>query len=398
MKNIRKHASMVDYYQKNQFNPVPFAIENKKVWNGLILNRKNLYERHLGIPFLTFKGKSVLEFGCNSGENSLVLADAGAKLTLVEPNGQALPRLEMLFDKFGLSQNIVSLEQCGIADYSSSKKFDIVLAEGFLFSLPNREEMIEKISKLLVPGGIGVISFNDRYGALVELIKRAVLWRACELKSVDPQDHESLEIAQTLFGYDFSKLQSTRPFEAWWKDMLVQPFIIDKYFWSFQELLPLLQVSGLETLSTSPKWILNGHFNWYKNRPEAKEINKRALSDWARVLPFIISGRKMDGTSAQPASDDVINAVAGLTKTISDYASDEARAGALDAISYPELFDEYLTGFDNENLERLSDDIRNIITALKTGNYNCLMVEYEKAQVLRSNWGAPYHYLSFVKT
>ena len=78
--------SLLEYYRKNVFNPVPISVEDHKIWNAHVAKRRNLYERHLGIPLPLLRDRSVIEFGCNSGENSLVLAMHGANLTLVEPN------------------------------------------------------------------------------------------------------------------------------------------------------------------------------------------------------------------------------------------------------------------------------------------------------------------------
>ena len=99
---MKTDNSLVNYYQENQFNPVHIPVEEKQEWETHIAKRSNLYEHHLKIPFSMLRGHSVIEFGCNSGENALVLGSIGAQLTLVEPNQQVTPRLEELFKKFKL--------------------------------------------------------------------------------------------------------------------------------------------------------------------------------------------------------------------------------------------------------------------------------------------------------
>ena len=59
--------TQLDYYQRNNFNPVPIDVEIPKGWESQLAKRRNLYERHLGIPLSLLKGRDVLEFGCNSG-------------------------------------------------------------------------------------------------------------------------------------------------------------------------------------------------------------------------------------------------------------------------------------------------------------------------------------------
>ena len=121
----------------------------------------NLYENHLQIPLSLLRDRSVLEFGCSSGENALVLASVGARLTLVEPNTLVIPRLRDLFKQHGFESHIARLSHEEIGDFQTDERFDLVLAEGFLFTLPNRDIIVEKLCGWLSPGGVGVISFND---------------------------------------------------------------------------------------------------------------------------------------------------------------------------------------------------------------------------------------------
>ena len=103
--------SLVEYYTTNQIDPVPIALDTPEKWAAHVAKRRNLYERHLGVPLSLLGGKRVLEFGCHSGENALVLAHAGARLTLVEPNASVHHRLTTLFDAYGCTAAIEQLSQ-----------------------------------------------------------------------------------------------------------------------------------------------------------------------------------------------------------------------------------------------------------------------------------------------
>ncbi len=126
--------SLVSYYRESHFNPVPIDLQTSAEWQSHVTKRRNLYEKHLNIPFVLLPRHSVLEFGCNSGENSLVLASFGANLTLVEANEQVLPRLKENFKRHNLESQITSLINEGIEDFVADKLYDIVIAEGFLHS------------------------------------------------------------------------------------------------------------------------------------------------------------------------------------------------------------------------------------------------------------------------
>ena len=125
-------TSLLSYYQDNQIDPVPIPLKDNVAWQTHVSKRRNLYERHLGIPLSFLSGRSVLEFGCNSGENALVLAAAGANLTLMEPHIPAVERLQNLFSSFGLSERITELGHSSIEEFSSESKYDLVIAEGFV--------------------------------------------------------------------------------------------------------------------------------------------------------------------------------------------------------------------------------------------------------------------------
>ena len=100
----------------------------------------------------------------------------------------------------------------------------MVIAEGFLNHLPNHKEIIGKLCQLINPGGIGIISQDDRYGYFLEMLRKLIFWRVCWLAKVKEQPIErSIKIANTLFAEEFSKLNASRPFSAWYLDNLVNP-------------------------------------------------------------------------------------------------------------------------------------------------------------------------------
>ena len=94
---VPNHPILPFIEQQERFNPVPISVEDSAIWQSHWAKRINLYQRHLRIPFSLLRNRSVLEIGCNSGENALVLASVGANLTLIEPNDQVRPRIETIF-------------------------------------------------------------------------------------------------------------------------------------------------------------------------------------------------------------------------------------------------------------------------------------------------------------
>lgn len=398
MGNLQEYGSLLEYYQRHTFNPVPIAVEDHQAWNTHYGKRRNLYERHLGIPFSLINGRSVIEFGPNSGENALVLALAGARLTLVEPNAQVLPRLHALFERFGLLGSIEALEVQQIEEFQPAQPYDLVIAEGFLCTLSSRDTLLRKLADLLKPNALGVISYNCRFGGLVELIKCHILRRVCRLRGHALDGEESCALATTLFGEDFAKLNASRPLKAWWMDNLVNPFYSGAYLWSLPEILPLLENAGCRFLSSSPKWSLTDHFQWYKNAPDTSAIHQDVLMDWHKAFPYLLTGRRPRLLEPAPAVAETISDIAALVTTMSEEAKDEFYLCSHSPSRYPGSLDQSLCESGDPRLQELNVDLQNVFDALASNDVDALVSTYRGALQLRSTWGTPYQYLSFIKT
>lgn len=388
--------SLVSYYQQHRFNPVFIPVEDHDKWEIHFARRRNLYENHLNIPLSLLRGRSVIEFGCNSGENALVLGALGASLTLVEPNDQVLPRLRELFGLFKLEGSIRALHQESIESFQGDGPYDVVIAEGYLNILSTRERMLEKIGRLLGPGGIGIISFDDRYGSLVELVKRCLLWRACQLRGIeDILSPESLDVAVQFFGEDFGGIKASRTMESWWKDQLVSPFFCLPYLWTYREIIPLIENAGCVYYSSSPKWATTDHFQWYKNVMSFQERHAHVLDSWKNHLLFFLTGRHSEAQAISCPPDDALQSLDHLIEEIStctrSYPSVDAPP------SYPVVLDHYFDSTGDRHIQDLNGCLRTAFDILPFCGYEELLLRYKGMIGLRPLWGTPYHYVSFLK-
>ncbi len=384
---------MLDYYRRLAFNPVLIPVENAQVWREHVAKRRNLYERHLGIPLALLEGRRVLEFGCNSGENALVLAACGARLTFVEPNAQVAPRLDRLFRDFGLQDRIEAFHQAEIGTFQSRDVFDLVIAEGFLCTLVDRDPMLAKAASFLKPGGLGVMSFNDRYGGLLEMLKRAVLFRTYGLAGVaDVQSEPALAMAAGLFQEDFQRLNASRSFATWWRDTMVVPVYADRFLWSYRELLPLLEACGCEARATSPVWSTAGHYEWYKNVPGP--AGPALLDEWKLHLFYFLSGLRPERVErSAPAPEAAIGDAAALVRALSALA--EAPLEAPAPASAPGGLLDYLAGLPDPRAGQFARELRTLLEALGSGSPGQLARQYQDSALLRQAWGTAYHYLCF---
>lgn len=388
-----KPISMVAYYEAQDFNPVLIRVEDPAVWRDHQAKRRNLYERHLGIPLPLLRDRRVLEFGCNSGENALVLAGFGARLTFVEPHAQVAPRLRHLFRSFGLEGAIEAFHQADLGSFETRERFDLVIAEGFLSTLPDRAAMLEKLMGLVQPGGFGVISFNDRIGGLLEMLKRAVLFRAYAVEGVDDvQSGRALDMARAFFEADFLKLNASRTFETWWRDTMVAPVYTDADLWSYPEILPLLEGRGAEVQGTSPVWSSWEHYTWYKNVPEAGSASRRLLEDWRRNFFYFLSGLR-PGSLERIPPPAVLDETAGLVRALSHLGT-SLSPSAPPPFKVQELL-AYLAADSAESAQGFAAELGTLVGALGSDSAAALLARYQDATRLRALWGTAYHYLCF---
>ncbi|MCG8605172.1 class I SAM-dependent methyltransferase [bacterium] len=393
----KQPVSATDYYQQHGFNPVPISLESRADWASQTAKRLNLYQRHLGIPLALLKGRSVLEFGCNSGENALVLASFGAKLTLVEPNEQVLPRLRALFAQYDLENQIATLVQDDIESFESKARFDLVLAEGFLDGLLSRDEMICKIGQLLTPNGLAVISFDDRIGNLLESTRRLLLWRVLQLHNIrDVYSEKALSLAKQLYLSDFERLNSSRPFEAWWMDSLMHPLINGANRWSYQEILSIVEKAGCEFYASSPQWHTSDHYSWYKNVPEIRTRHQCILDDWRKHFLYFLTGICDSHAKAPPVSDDVHIEVENLISCNFDFSSLRGRL-PIDAIDDPDALSAYFKQSEDSRFSSFDWEMRHLYDVAKGEEANEIIRSYHATEYVRYHWGCPYHYISFCK-
>ncbi|MCX6814388.1 MAG: class I SAM-dependent methyltransferase [Candidatus Aenigmarchaeota archaeon] len=103
-----------------------------------------------------FRNKRVLEIGCGTGINSVLMAKAGAHVTLLDSSREALSIAKKLLDKFSLDGELV----CENAfRHMFRDEFDLVHSEGVIehFTGEYRQEIVDAHSVAAKAGGMVLI-------------------------------------------------------------------------------------------------------------------------------------------------------------------------------------------------------------------------------------------------
>ena len=385
--------TVLKYYIQEKFNPVPITFSSKKNIEAHYEKRVNLVENHLKIPLALLKGKDVLEFGCNGGENACVLASYGANVYLVEPNKEMHKLIKNNFKKIKRLNNLKLLSKNSLEEFKNKKKFDLVIAEGFLNTLKKRDKYFKKISNFLKPKGILIINYDDVYGVLFEFLKSNLLLKSCKLNYVNFRKEDSLNIAKNFFLKEFSKLKKSRDFLSWWKDQLVNPYASKT--WKLEDILKLSNSSKLCLYSTSPIFDMSSHFQWYKNSNlKGKRVidkNFYILESWkSNFLSFLFnkphSQKKKINNKVLIELEDFVNKL-GRNIFFGDLEK---------KIIKPINFLNYLSA---NNKKILSKEILKLINTLNNcKSQNELFNYYNSTSELKKTWGSVLHYIALIKS
>lgn len=353
------------YYKKNAIHAVEYDRTNQNLERHFA-HRKNLIENHLNIPISLLRGKNILEFGPNSGENSFIYFNAGANTHLVEPDITIHRKINELFKGHGSDSGKLIISDEFIENFQSDKKYDIVVAEGFLHALPNRKDIIKKkifsFAKSLVH-----LTYSNDHGYFFESIKRFVFRRITVLRGNTKHKiayEDELILASKLFKEDFDKLNSARKFESWFLDVIRNPVQTSKTLDSFDDYLDLSNECEFDIYSMSPRWDARNDKKWFKNLSQEK-----IMDEYHKNLNFIVGG----GVDWQGNFDFI----ALLTRYFLDYSSNPTdkilkRMGDL---NLPQIF--------------LID-----VNLLINGSEKELLDYFLSNSIFRS-WGLPQHHIVF---
>ena len=165
--------SLFNYYETKDIRPTYSAFDDQGQLDKYLAQRRNFFYR-LNLPHTFFNGKSILEFGPDTGENALVFAKWGAILTLVEPIKDAHKYIRNYFTKYNMESSIQELIAASLLEFESKSKFEVIDAEGFIYTIQPNDAWIKKAKECLKEDGLFIISYIDYYGGFIELLQKAI--------------------------------------------------------------------------------------------------------------------------------------------------------------------------------------------------------------------------------
>lgn len=155
----------------------------------------------LHLPPEIFKGKTLVDFGAGTGENTIQFANWGAECTLVEMNEIALEIAKDVFKKYASGSYTHRFIHSSIFQFQDSRCYDFVCARGSLHHTNEKERAFGIIANRLKPGGFLILGMSSPVGGFQNNLQRMICFQFGKTRQ------EIVEIAECLFKEDIDRAE-----------------------------------------------------------------------------------------------------------------------------------------------------------------------------------------------
>lgn len=305
---------------------------------------------------------------------------------LVEANPQGIMDMRKLFAEHNIPADRYSVFESTIEDYMTEKKYDIVIAEGFLPCIYNQKEVIGKLRTLVQSNGIIVITCCDDVCMFIEAIKRIIAVFASS--GIEEYDKKVQYLAE-FFRPQLDKLRGvSRSAEEWVQDQILHPAGINGMELSLAQAMEYFG-DGFDILGGSPCMFTD--YSWYKDvwYDYKKDYTDQFMRKRLSLLQANMREVILPLSVAERLTCDFknIKKLAAEYEKTHDIGKIEKLVGALDEMRG--AIDEY---FD-ESFARVFSEIREMLGCIQKNG----LVEMGKYPHLFGAFGRTQQYISFVK-
>lgn len=271
-----------------------FSHLDEKNYKTYVENAEYIYREHFKFPSKMFDGAELIDFGAGTGENTIYLANWGAKCTLVEMNDKAQNISKLVFSKYAKNKEDHTFIHSSIFDYSpnNGKKYDIVHCRGVLSHTADKEGAFKKIATFVKPGGFLIFGDPNKAGGFQNMLERFAVYHFASTPD------EMVDVCETLFKEDIDRSEKAIPrtrraiiFDRWVIQSQDDPSVSEVVNWA--------QESGLRLYSCYPQVLIPLFGDSLHHRPKfdpytLHEFFSIAETTWmlqtdsdANVLPTI---------------------------------------------------------------------------------------------------------------
>jgi len=385
--------TLYEYYRDREMLPTFAGFEDETQLLRYEAMRERVLCDRLNLPRQVFAGGRVLDYGPDTGEDALVFARWGAQLTLVEPNELAHATIRSYFERFGLASSIENLVKADVLTYADARPHDVVVAEGFIYTVQPTRAWLEAFHQRLRADGFLLVNYYERFGAFVELCLKALHAAFRRMNGLEP-----VESAHLLYEAKWNSIPHTRKFESWVFDVLENPFVRAGYLIDAAAMLREAADVGFELYSSFPVYRDPLIMGWHKAPIDPQRALEQSISHIERsVLSFLI-GKKLylarahEAEQAHVVAHELVSGVDALVERddAESYAQVAAGFDALGAAA-SEL---EMVADDDDRAEaaRTLDALARAFALAASGDREGLARHAQADQAFIAAWGVPTHF------
>jgi methyltransferase family protein len=389
-------TKLFQYYERQDVLPTFGNFKSPEEFQIYAGQRRELFADKLMLPPSLFHGAELLEFGPDSGENAMVFASWGARMTLAEPNRQAHAKIRAYFVQFGLSERLRELALRDVEGFRSDRRFEIIDAEGFIYTIQPSETWLGIFQQLLQPDGYAIVSYYERYGGFFELALKAIHAAGKVLTGRAP-----LEAARVLFEAKWNSIPHTRTFESWLMDVLENPFVRYRTFIDAGELCQAANGLGFDLHAAWPSYRDALDIYWHKKIYSPGEKLRRVSRHLLRSRLSFLGGRKLYLVGQGPAVGTICASIERMVRDVDRLIDDPFGDSLARVISGLALLRDTLRSTDIladdvADIEAFSatlDSFLRIFSAIERRDAASVAALTRSESAFIDAWGQPAHFL-----
>lgn len=386
---------LFNYYERQDILPTFANFKSSAELEAYAGARRELFSDKLMLPPRLFRDAEVLEFGPDSGENALVFAGWGANMTLVEPHRQAHEKIHGYFSHFGQAARLRELASSDVEGFASDRRFDVVDAEGFIYTIQPSATWLSIFHRLLNPDGYAIVSYYERYGGFFELALKAIHAAGKALSG-----RPALETAQLLYQAKWDSIPHTRSFESWQMDVLENPFVRRRYFLDAVELCTTAHELGFDIHSAWPSYHDGVDVYWHRKVLSPDEKLRRSARHLERSRLSFLGGRKLYLVDKADAVSAIATLIEGLLVDVDRLIDDpfgdslprviSSLASLREATRTTEIFADDVA--DIAAINATLDSFHRIFSAIGQRDFSAVTT-LTRTEAFINTWGQPTHLL-----
>jgi hypothetical protein len=206
---------------------------------------------------------------------------------LVEPITAVHSAIRAYFERFAKTGALREISTGDVLGYEPQRRYDLVVAEGFIHTVKPESAWLAACARALVPGGFVLESHYEIASALVEISLKVPVATLLRHGA-----ESGLAASERCYRTKWDRIPHTRSLASWVMDVILNPFQRPPTMCDAATLLKAADAAGFDLYSSWPMYA-DGLENVWSKRPSSRaEALEREL-DHVRhsVLSFVLGTR-----------------------------------------------------------------------------------------------------------